>query len=112
MWKSRDDAHVQSSSKTNPPDVVQCSSNISATTIDGLFLTPNKIFIPERYVPEDSPELSPKELMKRKNKVENIKKMLSQTSTVGMVSKKYILVFINISSSEFHPKKITSFYYV
>lgn len=77
--------------RSNPPDVIQCSARngqekISTTTIDGLFATPDKIFIPERYVPEDSPELSPTEVLKRKNKVENIKKMLSKTSSVSVRS--------------------------
>lgn len=51
---------------------------ISENTIDKLLLAPSKIVIPERYVPEQLPELSPEEKKKRQEKVEAIKKMLSE----------------------------------
>lgn len=51
---------------------------ITENTIDKLLFAPSKIVIPERYVPEQLPELSPEEKKKRQEKVEAIKKMLSE----------------------------------
>lgn len=59
---------------------------ISEHTIDKLLAAPSKILIPERYVPEQTPELSPEEKQRRQEKVEAIKKMLSETPMAGNVS--------------------------
>lgn len=56
---------------------------ISEHTIDKLLAAPSKILIPERYVPEQTPELSPEEKRRRQEKVEAIKKMLSDTPIGG-----------------------------
>jgi hypothetical protein len=69
--------------RINAPDVVRSAlgprENISENTINNLFSAPNKILIPERYIPEQAPELSPEEKKRRQEKVEAIKKMLSDT---------------------------------
>lgn len=74
--------------RINAPDVVRSAlgprEKISENTIDNLFGAPNKILIPERYIPEQAPELSPEEKKRRQEKVEAIKKMLSEnTSTIS-----------------------------
>jgi hypothetical protein len=70
--------------RINAPDVVRSAlgprEKISENTIDNLFGAPNKIIIPERYIPEQAPELSPEEKKRRQEKVEAIKKMLSDTT--------------------------------
>ncbi|XP_064635345.1 uncharacterized protein LOC135492690 isoform X2 [Lineus longissimus] len=51
------------------------------STIDRLVLfSPDKVDIPERYVPDDEEELSPEELDRRERKVERIRKLLSAQS--------------------------------
>lgn len=88
--------------RINAPDVVRSAmggnrDKVSENTIDKLFAAPNKIVIPERYIPEQLPELSPEEKKKRQEKVEAIKKMLSEapmnTSNVGLIaiSRKYAI---------------------
>lgn len=70
--------------RMNAPDVVRSAlgqrEKISENTIDKLFGAPSKILIPERYIPEQTPELSPEEKRRRQEKVEAIKKMLSETT--------------------------------
>jgi hypothetical protein len=71
--------------RMNAPDIVRSAlgtrDKISENTIDNLFGAPNKIVIPERYIPEQTPELSPEEKRRRQEKVEAIKKMLSDTTS-------------------------------
>lgn len=68
--------------RINAPDVVRSAlgqrDKISENSIDRLFAAPSKIVIPERYIPEQPPELSPEEKKRRQEKVEVIKKMLSE----------------------------------
>ena len=75
--------------RINAPDIVRSAmgqrDKISENTIDKLLAAPSKIVIPERYVPEQPPELSPEEKKRRQEKVEAIKKMLSDSA--GNVSK-------------------------
>ncbi|XP_063704263.1 myosin-13 isoform X2 [Culicoides brevitarsis] len=78
------DIEVALRPRVNAPDVVKSAisqrEKISENTIDKLFSTPDKIFIPERYIPENEElELTPDEQLRRKAKVESIKKMLSET---------------------------------
>lgn len=109
---TRDDLDIEVAlrPRLNAPDVVQCSAvsasdKISENTIDNLFSTPNKIVIPERYQPgmtlcsycevnescdvnvldfaEDTPEPSAEEKRKRQEKVEAIKKMLSDSPNIA-----------------------------
>ncbi|XP_055849815.1 uncharacterized protein LOC129914533 isoform X4 [Episyrphus balteatus] len=82
-WRARDDLDMEVAlrPRINAPDVVRSAlghgEKISENTIDNLLLAPNKIVIPERYIPETTPELSPEEKKRRQEKVEVIKKMLS-----------------------------------
>jgi hypothetical protein len=73
--------------RLNAPDVVRSAigprDKISENTIDKLLAAPSKIFIPERYIPEQAPELSPEEKKRRQDKVEAIKKMLSETPAIS-----------------------------
>lgn len=91
-WRARDDLDMEVAlrPRMNAPDIVRSAlgggqqqqhparEKISENTIDKLLLAPSKIVIPERYVPEQLPELSPEEKKKRQEKVEAIKKMLSE----------------------------------
>ncbi|KAL9900753.1 pleckstrin homology domain-containing family A member kramer isoform 3-T16 [Glossina fuscipes fuscipes] len=82
-WRARDDLDMEVAlrPRLNAPDVVRSAlgrgEKISENTIDNLLLAPNKIVIPERYIPENTPELSPEEKKRRQEKVESIKKMLA-----------------------------------
>ncbi|ETN66791.1 hypothetical protein AND_001424 [Anopheles darlingi] len=84
-WRARDDVDLEVTirPRSNAPDVVRSAlgprEKISEHTIDKLLAAPSKILIPERYVPEQTPELSPEEKRRRQEKVEAIKKMLSDT---------------------------------
>lgn len=77
------------------PDVVRSTLSrtdpikYNAETIDSVIGTPDKILIPERYVPESAPELSPEEQNKRLKKAEAIRKMLSETTSLANVDGKY-----------------------
>ncbi|XP_039948121.1 uncharacterized protein LOC120766586 isoform X3 [Bactrocera tryoni] len=83
-WRARDDLDMDLAlrPRMNAPDVVRSAlghgEKISENTIDNLLLAPNKIVIPERYIPEKTPELSPEEKKRRQEKVESIKKMLAE----------------------------------
>lgn len=91
-WRARDDVDLEVTirPRSNAPDVVRSAigprEKISENTIDKLLAAPSKILIPERYVPEQAPELSPEEKRRRQEKVEAIKKMLSETPIAGNVS--------------------------
>ncbi|KAH8356463.1 hypothetical protein KR200_008063 [Drosophila serrata] len=80
-WRARDDLDMEVAlrPRMNAPDVIRSAlgqgEKISENTIDNLLLAPNKIVIPERYIPET---LSPEEKKRRQEKVESIKKMLSE----------------------------------
>ncbi|XP_075984409.1 pleckstrin homology domain-containing family A member kramer isoform X5 [Anticarsia gemmatalis] len=84
-----DDADMELVLRGAAPDVVRSALAPAApapaarradNTIDQLLAAPQKILIPERYIPEKPPELSPEEQQKRQEKVESIKKMLTSTS--------------------------------
>lgn len=88
--------------RINAPDVVRSAlgprEKISENTIDNLFGAPNKILIPERYIPEQAPELSPEEKKRRQEKVEAIKKMLSETPTMsGNVNETALRIVVQVS---------------
>lgn len=74
--------------RIDAPDLVRSTlSNkelkYNEETIDNILSTPNKILIPERYIPEQMPQPSVEEQEKRKKKVESIKKMLSDTAIIS-----------------------------
>ncbi|KAG7309321.1 hypothetical protein JYU34_005266 [Plutella xylostella] len=82
LGRSLDDTDMERALRA-PPDVVRSAivpQRYAENTIDQLLAAPQKILIPERYIPERPPELSPEEQQKRKEKVESIKKMLSSSS--------------------------------
>lgn len=84
--RARDDLDMERAlrQRIDAPDVVRSTlSNkelkYNENTIDNILGTPNKIRIPERYIPEQLPQLSAEEQEHRLRKVESIKKMLSDT---------------------------------
>lgn len=88
--RARDDLDMERAlrQRIDTPDVVRSTlSNkefkYNESTIDNILGTPNKIFIPERYVPEQLPQLSVEEQQHRLKKVESIKKMLSDTAIIS-----------------------------
>ncbi|KAH8295428.1 hypothetical protein KR018_011027, partial [Drosophila ironensis] len=108
-WRARDDLDMEVAlrPRMNAPDVVRSAlgqgEKISENTIDNLLLAPNKIVIPERYIPETTPELSPEEKKRRQEKVESIKKMLSEapiSSNVGVTNRSYDLNLICVLEQE------------
>lgn len=99
--RARDDLDMERAlrQRIDAPDVVRSTlSNkelkYNENTIDNILGTPNKIRIPERYIPEQLPQLSAEEQEHRLRKVESIKKMLSDTiitsNTVNLATGKLI----------------------
>lgn len=89
--------------RIDAPDVVRSTlSNkelkYNENTIDNILGTPNKISIPERYIPEQLPQLSAEEQEHRLRKVESIKKMLSDTiissNSVNLNAGEFYILFI------------------
>ena len=71
------------------PDVVRStigqSIRINDKTIDRLFCAPDKIVIPERYVPEQQvEEIGEEEKQKRIRKTESIRRMLTGSASVQL----------------------------
>ncbi|CAB0034212.1 unnamed protein product [Trichogramma brassicae] len=90
MGRARDDLDMERAlrPRINAPDVVRSTLShkelkYNESTIDSLLGAPNKIFIPERYVPEKTPELSAEEKEQRLKKAESIRKMLSETTVTS-----------------------------
>lgn len=102
--RARDDVDMERALRprlNGTPDVVRSTLSRSdpikynAETIDNVIGTPGKILIPERYVPESTPELSPEEQDKRLRKAEAIRKMLSETTPLsGGKLARIVFVFI------------------
>ncbi|KAJ8939956.1 hypothetical protein NQ318_006137 [Aromia moschata] len=91
--RARDDLDMERAlrQRIDAPDVVRSTlSNkefkYNESTIDNILGTPNKISIPERYIPEQLPQLSAEEQEYRLRKVESIKKMLSDTALISSSS--------------------------
>ncbi|XP_076055602.1 uncharacterized protein LOC143033881 isoform X3 [Oratosquilla oratoria] len=86
--RSRDDCDmVRALRPRNHPDVVKSTLSsrdlrINETTIDSVLGAPNKILIPERYMPDedDEKEISAEEQAQREQKAESIRKMLTETT--------------------------------
>lgn len=100
--RARDDLDMERAlrQRIDTPDVVRSTlSNkelkYNENTIDNILGTPNKIRIPERYIPEQLPQLSAEEQEHRLRKVESIKKMLSDTiitsNTVNLATGKMLI---------------------
>ncbi|CAL7945512.1 unnamed protein product [Xylocopa violacea] len=90
MGRARDDLDMERAlrPRINAPDVVRSTLShkelkYNESTIDQLLGTPNKIVIPERYIPEQTPELTAEEQEHRLKKVEAIRKMLSETTVTA-----------------------------
>lgn len=88
--RSRDDLDMERAlrPRINAPDVVRSTMNhkdlkYNENTIDNILGTPNKIVIPERYIPEQEPVLTAEEQMQRLRKAESIRKMLSETTALS-----------------------------
>ncbi|KAF5285163.1 hypothetical protein FQA39_LY16751 [Lamprigera yunnana] len=88
--RARDDLDMERAlrQRIDAPDVVRSTlSNkelkYNENTIDNILGTPNKIIIPERYIPEQLPQLTAEEQQYRLRKVESIKKMLSDTTIIS-----------------------------
>lgn len=91
--RARDDMDMERAlrQRIDAPDIVRSTlSNkelkYNENTIDNILGTPNKINIPERYIPEQLPKLSVEEQEYRLKKVESIKKMLSDTTIISSSS--------------------------
>ncbi|CAG9855448.1 unnamed protein product [Phyllotreta striolata] len=88
--RARDDLDMERAlrQRIDAPDVVRSTLintelKYNERTIDDLLGTPSKINIPERYIPEQLPQLSVEEQEYRLKKVESIKKMLSDTTFIS-----------------------------
>ncbi|XP_066938047.1 uncharacterized protein [Macrobrachium rosenbergii] len=87
--RSRDDCDmVRALRPRNHPDVVKSTLSsrdlrFNETTIDSVLGAPDKIYIPERYMPDEDDEKEPteEERVQREQKAESIRKMLSETQT-------------------------------
>lgn len=91
--RARDDLDMERAlrQRIDAPDVVRSTLintelKYNERTIDDLLGTPSKINIPERYIPEQLPQLSVEEQEYRLRKVESIKKMLSDTTFISTSS--------------------------
>ena len=88
--RARDDADLQRALRLQhpfAPDVVRSTISqairINEKTIDKLLCAPDKIVIPERYVPEQEvDEPNEEEKKKRLKKTESIRRMLTGTAAV------------------------------
>ena len=98
--RARDDLDMERAlrQRIDAPDVVRSTLSskelkYNENTIDNILGTPSKINIPERYIPEQLPQLTAEEQEHRLRKVESIKKMLSDTiiasSSTNLVSGLY-----------------------
>jgi len=96
--RSRDDLDMEQAlgpRGLSTPDVIKSAldhkndgSKISTNAIDNLFWAPDKISIPERYMPEmDADEVTPEEREVRLKKADSIRKMLAEQSTTASASK-------------------------
>jgi hypothetical protein len=87
--RARDDVDLQRALRFHhpfAPDVVRSTITqairINEKTIDNILCAPDKIVIPERYVPEQEvEELGEEEKQKRLKKTESIRRMLTGYST-------------------------------
>lgn len=118
--RARDDMDMERAlrQRIDAPDVVRSTlSNkelkYNENTIDNILGTPNKINIPERYVPEQLPQLTAEEQEYRLKKVESIKKMLSDTAIISSSSSnlntgKYFSSHHFSLSAEYFPTKFAT----
>lgn len=93
--RSRDDLDIERVLKPrDAPDVVRSTytgkkdSKISVSTIDNLFGVPDKIKIPERYIPDvDMENQTPEERQTRLKKADSIRRMLAGSTATPIVAR-------------------------
>merc|ERR1712038_520251 len=92
--RSRDDLDIERTLKqpSDAPDLVQAtygqSEDYKSAAIDNLFGVPDKINIPERYVPDQPEESTPEEKRTRLKKADSIRRMLADSSATPIVKRK------------------------
>eukprot|EP00092_Neocalanus_flemingeri_P062608 GFUD01075557.1.p1 GENE.GFUD01075557.1~~GFUD01075557.1.p1 ORF type:complete len:160 (+),score=38.54 GFUD01075557.1:59-481(+) len=92
--RSRDDIDMERILKPrDAPDVVrstygQIDSDFRTNAFDNLFGAPEKISIPERYIPEQTDERSPEEKRTRLKKADSIRRMLADSSATPVVTRR------------------------
>merc|ERR1739838_133984 len=72
------------------PDVVRSTydSEFRTNAFDNLFGAPEKISIPERYIPEQTDERSPEEKRTRLKKADSIRRMLADSQATPVVTRR------------------------
>lgn len=89
--RSRDDMDMERILKPrDAPDVVRSTydSEFRTNAFDNLFGAPEKINIPERYIPEQTDEKSPEEKRTRLKKADSIRRMLADSSATPVVTRR------------------------
>jgi len=92
--RSRDDMDMERILKPrDAPDVVrstygQTDPEFRTNALDNLFGAPEKINIPERYIPEQTDEKSPEEKRTRLKKADSIRRMLADSSATPVVTRR------------------------
>merc|ERR1712062_146049 len=105
--RSRDDLDIERTLKqpSDAPDLVQSTytqqeSEFRSNAFDNLFGVPEKINIPERYVPDQREESSPEEKRTRLKKADSIRKMLADSSATPIVKRKESDKSINMNEEK------------
>merc|ERR1711997_1178575 len=105
--RSRDDLDIERTLKqpSDAPDLVQSTysqqdSEFRSNALDNLFGVPEKINIPERYVPDQREESSPEEKRTRLKKADSIRKMLADSSIPIVKRKKESDKSINMNEEK------------
>ncbi|XP_059080591.1 uncharacterized protein LOC131878582 isoform X2 [Tigriopus californicus] len=91
--RARDDIDMERilRPRTNAPDVIKSALDkkdmkINSTTIDNLFGVPEKILIPERYIPDtDMDNITQEERQVRLKKADSIRRMLADTGAAPIL---------------------------
>merc|ERR1712045_994426 len=110
--RSRDDLDIERTLKqpSDAPDLVQSTfgqqsentQEIKTHTFDNLFGVPDKIDIPERYVPDQAEESSPEERKTRLKKADSIRRMWADSSATPVVKRKDSDKEVNLNEEKRH----------
>merc|ERR1712079_524481 len=104
--RSRDDLDIERTLKqpSDAPDLVQSTytqqDSEFSNAFDNLFGVPEKINIPERYIPDQREESSPEEKRTRLKKADSIRKMLADSSATPIVKRKESDKSINMNEEK------------
>merc|ERR1719277_1987822 len=101
--RSRDDLDIERTIKqpSDAPDLVQSTyGQTESSAIDNLFGVPNKINIPERYVPDQPEESTPEEKRTRLKKADSIRRMLADSSATPVVKRRESNQEINMNEEK------------